>query len=72
MKDKNIKLHKFMMVLVKNLKYNDNKYVYEEIINNNHYILYSHDDFDYVTIIIEKEDRQAEIHGISKQFSLGV
>jgi hypothetical protein len=71
MKEKNIKFHKFMKNQTggsgKKLKirYNDNKYVYEEIMDDNHYILYSHDDFDCVTVIIEKEDRQAEIHGIS-------
>jgi len=67
---KNISLNKFMINQIggsgRKLKidYNDNKYVYEEAMDHNYYILYSFDKLECVTVIIDKENRHAEIHGI--------
>tara|TARA_B110000971_G_C19974750_1_gene484411 strand:+ start:564 stop:1334 length:771 start_codon:yes stop_codon:yes gene_type:complete len=69
-REKNIKLCNFMTNQIggsgRKLKinYNNNKYVYEEIMDENYYILYSYDKFECVTVIIDKEDRYAEIHDI--------
>lgn len=68
-KQKNIKLQNFMINQIgggKKLKiqYNDNKYIFEEVMDKDHYILYSKDEFECVIIIIEKNDKVAEIHGI--------
>ena len=52
------------------INYNDNIYNFEESeIDDNHFILYSYEEnpLDCVSIIISKEDKIAEIHGIFLQ-----
>jgi len=44
--------------------YNDREYVFNEAMDKNYYILYSKDEFECVTIIIDLENKIAEIHGI--------
>jgi hypothetical protein len=68
-RQKNIKLCNFMINQIgggKQLKiqYNDNTYIFEEVMDKDHYILYSKDEFECVIIIIGKNDKVAEIHGI--------
>ena len=46
------------------ITYNDHKYIFEEAMDKNYYILYSKEEFDCVTVIIDKENNKAEIHGI--------
>ena len=49
------------------VKYENNKYIFEEAHDENYYVLYSIDKnpFDCVAIVISKEFKTAEIHGIS-------
>jgi len=68
-RQKNIKLCNFMINQIgggKQLKiqYNNNTYIFEEVMDKDHYILYSKDEVECVIIIIEKNDKVAEIHGI--------
>jgi len=44
--------------------YNNHKYIFEEVMDDNYYVLYSKDEFDCVAVIIDKEYNKAEIHGI--------
>jgi hypothetical protein len=47
------------------IDYDNYNYIFEESeIDDNHYILYSKNDEDCVTVIISKEDQVAEIHSI--------
>ena len=69
-REKNISLNHFMRNQIggssKKLKivYNDNKYVYEEAMDDNFYVLYSFDKLECVSVVIDKENRYAEIHGL--------
>ena len=49
------------------VEYENNKYIYEEAHDENYYVLYSMDKnpFDCVAVVILKEEKIAEIHGIS-------
>ena len=42
--------------------YNDKKYVFEQIMDKNYYVLYSKDEYECVAIIINIENKIAEIH----------
>lgn len=44
--------------------YNNYKYVFNEAMDKNYYVLYSKDDFECVAIIIDLENKIAEIHSI--------
>lgn len=45
--------------------YNDHKYIYEQVMDDDYYILFSKDEKEEcVMIIISKEEKTAEIHGI--------
>jgi hypothetical protein len=44
--------------------YNDHKYVFEEAVDKNYYVLYSKDEFECIAVIIDTENKIAEIHGI--------
>jgi len=46
------------------ITYKDNEYKYTQIMDEDYYILYSHDDFDCVSIVIDTELKVGEIHGI--------
>ena len=49
--------------------YNDREYVFNEAMDKNYYILYSKDEFECVAIIIDLENKIAEIHGIGNYTS---
>lgn len=49
--------------------YNDHEYVFNEAMDKNYYILYSKDEFECVNIIIDLENKIAEIHGIGNYTS---
>jgi len=49
--------------------YNDHEYVFNEALDKNYYVLYSKDEFECVTIIIDLENKIAEIHGIGNYTS---
>ena len=44
--------------------YNEHKYVFEEAMDKNYYVLYSKDEFECVAVVIDIENKIAEIHGI--------
>ncbi len=44
--------------------YNEYKYVFEEAMDKNYYVLYSKDEFECVAVVIDIENKIAEIHGI--------
>jgi len=44
--------------------YNEHKYVFEEAMDKNYYVLYSKEEFECVAVIIDTENKIAEIHGI--------
>jgi len=46
------------------ITYNKHKYIYEETMDKDHYILFSKDNDDCVIVIISKKEKTAEIHGI--------
>ncbi len=46
------------------VKYHNKEYEFQQTIDKNYYILYSLDEFDCVTVVIDKEKHVAEIHGI--------
>jgi len=46
------------------INYKDNEYTYTQIMDEDYYILYSEDEFDCVSIVIDKENQVGEIHGI--------
>ena len=46
------------------ITYKDTKYVYTQIMDEDYYILYSKDEIDCVSIVIDKENKVGEIHGI--------
>ena len=46
------------------ITYKDNEYKYTQIMDEDYYILYSYDDFDCVSVVIDKENKVGEIHGI--------
>jgi hypothetical protein len=46
------------------IEYEGNPYTYTQINDEYYYILYSKDEFDCVSIIIDKENKVGEIHGI--------
>jgi hypothetical protein len=46
------------------IKYHNKEYEFQQTMDENYYILYSIDEFDCVSVIIDKERRLAEIHGI--------
>jgi hypothetical protein len=46
------------------VKYKDHEYIFENAMDDNHYVLYSHDEFECVAVVISKTDKIAEIHGI--------
>jgi hypothetical protein len=70
-REKNIQLRDFMTNQTGGvdrklkIKYNDNKYIFDELLDENHYILYSIEELSCVTVIIYKKDNVAEIHGIA-------
>jgi hypothetical protein len=49
--------------------YNNREYVFDEAMDKNYYILYSKDEFECVAIIIDLENKIAEIHGIGNYTS---
>lgn len=49
--------------------YNDKKYIFEEAMDKNYYVLYSKDEFECVAVIIDIETKTAEIHGIGNYTS---
>lgn len=50
--------------------YNDQKYIFEEIMDDDYYILFSKDDKDdRVMVVISKKEKTAEIHGLGKYTS---
>lgn len=49
--------------------YNDKEYVFEETMDKNYYVLFSKDEYDCVAIIIDIENKIAEIHGIGSYSS---
>jgi hypothetical protein len=53
------------------IKYKDVIYKYEKYEDTDYYVLYSHDEnkYDCASVIISKEDRLAEVHGISNYTS---
>jgi hypothetical protein len=46
------------------ITYKDTEYKYTQINDDDYYILYSKDEFDCVSVIIDKENKVGEIHGI--------
>ena len=46
------------------IKYNNNKYIFEEAHDKDYYVLFSKDNFECVSVLIQKIDKTAEIHGI--------
>jgi len=44
--------------------YNYHKYIFEEAMDKNYYVLYSKDEFECVAVVIDIENKIAEIHGI--------
>jgi len=44
--------------------YKNNEYTYTQLNDEYYYILYSYDEFDCVSVIIDKENKVGEIHGI--------
>jgi hypothetical protein len=46
------------------IKYHNKEYEFQQTMDENYYILYSIDEFDCVSVVIDKERRLAEIHGI--------
>ena len=46
------------------ITYNKHKYIYEETMDKDHYILFSKDNDNCVIVIISKKEKTAEIHGI--------
>ena len=46
------------------ITYNNNEYKYTQINDEDYYILYSKDEFDCVSVVIDKENKVGEIHGI--------
>jgi len=44
--------------------YKNNRYTYTQLNDEFYYILYSYDEFDCVSVIIDKENKVGEIHGI--------
>jgi hypothetical protein len=46
------------------ITYKDNAYTYTQIMDEDYYILYSEDEFDCVSVVIDKERKVGEIHGI--------
>jgi hypothetical protein len=72
-KEKRVQLNKFMTNKLEilggsgkklRIKYNDNIYTYEEAMDDNYYVLYSYDNLECVSVLIDKTDKIAEIHGI--------
>jgi len=49
--------------------YNNHEYVFNEAMDKNYYVLYSKDEFECVAIIIDLENKIAEIHGIGNYTS---
>ena len=45
--------------------YEDNEYIFEEAMDKNYYILWSKDEFECSTVVIDTETKTAEIHNIS-------
>jgi len=70
LREKRIGLNKFMINQLGGsgrklkIEYNNNKYIYEEAMDENYYVLYSFDNFECVSILIDKTEKIAEIHGI--------
>jgi len=46
------------------INYKKNEYIYTQIMDEDYYILYSKDDIDCVSVVIDKEKKVGEIHGI--------
>jgi len=46
------------------INYKNNEYTYTQLNDEFYYILYSYDEFDCVSVIIDKENKVGEIHGI--------
>ena len=46
------------------INYKNNEYTYTQLNDEYYYILYSYDEFDCVSVIIDKENKVGEIHGI--------
>lgn len=46
------------------ITYKNIEYKYSQVFDDDHYILYSYDEFDCVSVIIFQQDHNAEIHGI--------
>ena len=49
--------------------YDDKEYIFEEAMDKNYYVLYSKDEYECVAIIIDIENKIAEIHGIGNYTS---
>ena len=49
--------------------YNDHEYVFDEAMDKNYYVLYSKDEFECVAVVIDIENKIAEIHGIGNYTS---
>jgi hypothetical protein len=46
------------------ITYKNHEYIYTQIMDEDYYILYSKDEFDCVSVVIDKENKVGEIHGI--------
>jgi len=44
--------------------YNNHKYIFDETMDENYYVLYSKDELECVAVVIDIENKIAEIHGI--------
>lgn len=46
------------------ITFNDHKYIFDETMDENYYVLYSKDEIECNTVLIDIENKIAEIHGI--------
>jgi hypothetical protein len=51
------------------ITYNDSEYIFDEAMDKDYYVLYSKDEFECVAVIIDIENKIAEIHGIGNYTS---
>jgi hypothetical protein len=49
--------------------YEENKYIFEEALDKNYYILWSKDEFECSTVVIDIDTKTAEVHNISNYAS---
>jgi hypothetical protein len=47
------------------ITYEDNEYIFEEAMDKNYYVLWSKDEIECSTVVIDKENGYAEVHNIS-------